>query len=113
MAVKYLDIDSVDVAIGTVKIFGKEYEVHQLSVKQLVNMIKMGEDAKPGDHLTGMAESIHAMIPDCPMDDLLNLSLEQMRALMAWTRDEVDQKNETPPSEAAKVETQAEVLQRI
>lgn len=108
---KFIDIDSIDIEIGTCRIGGVDYSVHQMSVKAYLNLIAMSENAdkeepNPGEYIRRMADSLKEMIPDCPLDKFLELSLEQIQALMVWTRelahkpDEEDLKNvETPPPE--------------
>jgi len=102
---RFIDIDLIDTNIGIARIGGNDYPVRQLSMQQYINLIAASEqtddDAKPGEYLKQTAESLKNMIPDCPMEEFLKLTLEQMNALMAWTRElarpEDEVKNEETP----------------
>jgi len=103
---KFIDVDAVNVKIGTARIGGVDYEVHQLTMQQYINLIVMSEqdeNSKPGEYLKRTAQSLHEMIPSCPLEEIMKLTLEQINALMAWTRElarpaaEAETKNEETP----------------
>jgi hypothetical protein len=106
---KFIDIDSVDTPIGEAKINGVIYTVHNMKIKSLINILSIsdkGDDSGSGAHeyLIKTAEALHEMIPECPVSEFLKLSINQLNALMAWTRDiaspgavEAEAKNEQTP----------------
>ena len=89
---KFIDIDAVDLPIGEAKILGTTYRVKNMSVKSLLNIIALADrvdqsdTGRTHDYLMRTAESLHEMIPECPVENFMKLTMDQMNALIAWTR---------------------------
>lgn len=101
---KFIDLDAINKPIGEAIINGKKYPVHQMPVKNLVNLIHLADmpqdQREPAKYLEESAAILHELIPSCPKDVFLGLTMDQMNALLAWTRslgeEEVEKNGETP-----------------
>lgn len=102
---KFLDIDAIDEPIGQVQIKGQTYTVYNMTVKALLNVLSISTETddspgRAGEYMQRTAETLHQMIPDCPVETFLELKLHQMNALMEWTRslgEKETEKNDQAP----------------
>ncbi|MET2951342.1 hypothetical protein ABXV18_24980 [Vibrio owensii] len=71
----------------TVQLFGKTYDVADRTVGQMINAIKMAsksEQADPEEILGEMIETAHCIIPDCPIENIKRLNMNQLTALIEY-----------------------------
>ncbi|HXH10784.1 MAG TPA: hypothetical protein VNP04_13610 [Alphaproteobacteria bacterium] len=107
MPVKFIDLDEINLPIGEAIIKGQSYKVYQMSVKSHINLIRLSDPSANKDrdmaaYMEESAEILHTIIPDCPIEVFMSLTIDQMHALLMWTRGLSDgeiTKNESLPQQ--------------
>lgn len=112
MAVKYLDLDAVNIPKGRVKIKGDEYDVYSMSLQSMINLAVLqkeaeekGDDNDDAETLTHTIEIMQEIFPTCPRETLNSLTMEQLQALIDFSNsmnDEEVEKNSTAPKRRKK-----------
>lgn len=102
MSVKFLDLDAINVPIGTVKIAEKTYEIYPLTVKNIVNLSEVEgtlDETSVGDQVRMSIDILCEVVQGISRDEVEKLSITQLNELMNWLQslgEEVAEKNSKP-----------------
>lgn len=104
MSIKFLDLDAVNKPIGRFKINGAEYDVYPLKIKGLINLSAMPNlpdtTTDSGAYIGRALEILKELVPTCPQDDLENLNIDQVNAMVEFVNSlgtETVEKNSPSP----------------
>ena len=81
------NLDELVTASRHVQLFGNRYAISDRTVGQMISALKIAESAEtasPEYVLEQMIETAHQIIPDCPMDYIQRLNLNQLQALIKF-----------------------------
>lgn len=97
---KLLNLDELSQVTRKVKLFGKEYEVREMSVgafidsmkkaTELERRIKAGEPIAPAEQMEAMVEAVKLGLPDCPIEELRKLSFDLLTTLIRFMNGDLD-----------------------
>lgn len=87
------DLLNLDELVGvkrTVTVQGKDYEIADRSVDQMLKSIARAKkvdkqtELGPDDVLKELKEAAHSIIPECPKDVIGSMNMRQLNALLAF-----------------------------
>ena len=93
---KTLNLDALATVTRTLTIGGKTYDVHEMTVENFIETTKDAErlekqeDLSIPEQMEATIKMIQRSVPDCPIEVLRKMTLEQLSLVSRFLRGEMD-----------------------